>query len=799
MPRLPLFPSAALASLAAVVPAVAATPPTGFADTQLVTASASTGASPSVAIEYEPGSHALYVLEQGSGSNAGTARVRRRDPLTTAVTTALTIPCVDSQGERGLLGIAFDPDYLVGGTTNRWVYLYYTRHVDDPGGACAVAGLAKGGYNSVVRYKETGGVLSGEQVLLRGPQLVANNHNGGTLRFAPDKTLYISMGDNNTDADPLPAARNLNDLRGKILRINRDGSIPQDNPFVGQSGKRAEIWAWGLRNPFRMDFDSQSGKLYIADVGESNWEEIDLGVAGADYGWPCFEANAAFLTCSPPPMNDVKPIYAYGHNGQTPPVEGSAVIGGPVYRGSSFPSTYRGRYFFGDYVAGWIRSAAFAANGTLTDVQMFIPDATGVTDLRVSPSGCLTWVSIGGLGVRDACYTATTNNPPVAVATASPTSGIAPLAVQFDGRGSSDPDGDMLRYHWDFGDGTTSTAANPLKSYSLNGVYQAVLTVDDGKGQTNSTDSAPAIRIVIGNREPSATITQPASDAHYDAGDTIQYAATATDPEDGTLPASAYSWTIVFHHADHTHPFLGPITGVTSGSFTIPASGEDSIDVFYRIELTVTDSGNPVGPNAKLSHTVTRDVVPNLTSVRVAAHPPGHGLQLAIDHLLADAPWTKDSVVGFPRTITAASAQVINGTTWQFVSWSDGGAAEHTFPAPQAPTIYTATYSCIAGCGADTDGDGIPDAVDNCPTVPNPNQADFDGDGIGDACEHDALLADIDLSGRVDGVDLAALGRAFGSVTGDANYNAAADLTRDGQVDGDDLALLASSFGMNAP
>ena len=504
MLRAPLTASIVIAALTAAAASLAATPPTGFEDRLLVDATAGTGASSPVGIAYEPGSGALFVLEKGSGVAEGNTRVRRRDPATGNVSTALTLMCVDSRGERGLLGIAVDPDYLAAGGANRYVYLYYTRAVGGTGSACAVAGLAAGSYNSIVRYHENTGMLTGEELLLRGPQLsTATNHNGGTLRFAPDKTLYISMGDNATGADASPAARNLNDLRGKILRVNRNGTIPQDNPFVGQPNTRQEIWAWGLRNPFRIGFDEQTGKLYIADVGENTWEEIDEGVAGADYGWPCFEGNVGFRTCAPAPTADVKPIYAYGHNGQTNPVVGNCITGGPVYRATAFPLSLRGRYFFGDYGGSWIRHANIAANGTLTDVQMFIPDATSVVDMVVSPSGCLTWVSIGGVGVRDACF----------------------------------------------------------------------------------------------------------------------------------------------------------------------------------------------------------------------------------------------------------------------------------------------------GNSLDLDGDGIVNAVDNCPTVPNASQADFDLDGFGDVCESGALLADWDLSGRVDGIDLAALGRAFGTASGEQGYDAAIDLNRDGMIDGLDLVLLATAFG----
>jgi len=238
----------------------ASTPPAGFADKVLLTVDTPTG------IAYEPGTGAMFALEKGNGSQA---RVIRRDAATGTVTTALTLNCVDPINERGLLGIAFDPGYA-GGPPNRFVYLYYTREVP-AAGACAIAGTS-GSRNRVSRFTESGGALSGETVVLEGPVLdAATNHNGGTIRFASDSTLYVSMGDNASGNSAHPYARDLTDLRGKILRIRRDGSIPPDNPFVGQAPKRPEIWAWGLRNPFRFSIDAATQTLWIADVGENTW------------------------------------------------------------------------------------------------------------------------------------------------------------------------------------------------------------------------------------------------------------------------------------------------------------------------------------------------------------------------------------------------------------------------------------------------------------------------------------------------------------------------------------------------
>jgi glucose/arabinose dehydrogenase len=385
------------------IPLQAGTPPEGFVETVLVDGSAATGASGATAIAYEPGTGDLWVVEKGPGSELGQARVRVRDAGTGQVRTALTLHCVDSQGERGLLGIAFSPDYLDGPST-RHVYLYSTRRFEGFG-TCTVSGVPDGSRNRVSRFLESGGTLSGEEKIYETPSLTSRtNHNGGTVRFAPDGTLFISIGDNDTDADANPLSRDRSDPRGKLLRVNADGTAPGDNPFFGQPGILPEIWAWGLRNPFRFSIDPAGGAPFIADVGERNWEAIYFGVPGGDYGYPCVEGSAPFRGCNPaPPAGSiVDPIFVYGHGNETPPVSGRSVTGGPVYRATAFPLDYRDRYYFADWVAGWIRSGRVTAANQIEDVQIFVPDAGGVVDMIVSPAGCLTYVVLGD-AVRNVC------------------------------------------------------------------------------------------------------------------------------------------------------------------------------------------------------------------------------------------------------------------------------------------------------------------------------------------------------------------------------------------------------------
>jgi glucose/arabinose dehydrogenase len=292
----------------------------------------------------------LFVCEQG-----GRLRVVKNGTLLS--TPFLTLP-VNTEGERGLLGVAFDPEF----GTNPYVYAYYTAPSPAP-------------HNRVSRFTANGDVAvpGSETVVLELPNLVASIHNGGAIHFGPDGMLYIATGEN---GDP-PNAQSLNTLLGKILRIRPDGAIPTDNPFSNTaSGVNRAIWALGLRNPFTFAFDPATGRMFINDVGQHAWEEIDEGVAGSNYGWPVTEG----------PTSDPRfrgPLYAYPQ----PPGGSSAIAGGAFYSPETtpFPPLYRGRYFFADYPNGWIK----VFNPADRSVLPFATGVSGPVDLKVGPEGSL--------------------------------------------------------------------------------------------------------------------------------------------------------------------------------------------------------------------------------------------------------------------------------------------------------------------------------------------------------------------------------------------------------------------------
>jgi glucose/arabinose dehydrogenase len=333
-----------------------ATLPAGFSETQI------SGLSSPTAMDFAPDGR-LFVCLQG-----GQLRVIKNGAL--LATPFLTV-ATDATGERGLLGIAFDPNFQ----TNNFLYVYYT-----------VPSAPQ--HNRVSRFTANGDVVvpGSETIILELDNLTdATNHNGGAIHFGPDGKLYVAVGENATASN----SQMLNNLLGKMLRINSNGTIPTDNPFLANTtGKNQAIWALGLRNPFTFGFLPGSTRMFINDVGQSTFEEINDGIAASNYGWPNTEgptSDPAFRA----------PLFAYGHgSGAT---TGCAVTGGTFYNPPivQFPSTYLGKYFFADLCSGWIRvldPATNIATGFATGISQPV-------DLKVSADGSLYYLSIGSASV----------------------------------------------------------------------------------------------------------------------------------------------------------------------------------------------------------------------------------------------------------------------------------------------------------------------------------------------------------------------------------------------------------------
>lgn len=321
--------------------------PAGFHETV-----AFSGLSQPTAMAFAPDGR-LFILEK-----CGRIRLSLKGKLQTAPWASIRTDC---SGERGLLGIALDPNFI----QNRYLYVHYTVPASPPFNR--VARLTADPANQNVA--QTGSF----KPLMDLNRLSATNHNGGEIQFGPDRRLYIGVGEN-----AVPSySQTLGNRLGKILRINANGTIPSDNPYFTQAGgyNRA-IWAIGLRNPYSFAFDPGDGRMFINDVGSNKFEEVNRGRAGANYGWPNCEGR-----CSVSGMTN--PVYQYART------TSSAITGAAFNRGQHFPSVYRGDYFFGDYLRRFIRR--LKPNGVVTD---FHTTANSPVDIAMGPNGKLYYLSI---------------------------------------------------------------------------------------------------------------------------------------------------------------------------------------------------------------------------------------------------------------------------------------------------------------------------------------------------------------------------------------------------------------------
>lgn len=292
------------------------------------------------------GSNRLYVVEQ-----AGRILVFANDPATEEAAVFLDIrDRVQAGGEMGLLGLAFDPGFAANG-------YFYVNYTTGSPRRTRVARFRVGADDPARADPAS------EQILLEFAQPFAN-HNGGMLAFGPDGKLYVACGDGGSANDPHDNGQRLDTLLGKILRLNPDGSVPPDNPFVGQPGARGEIWAYGLRNPWRMSFDRASGRLWAADVGQDAREEIDLIVKGGNYGWRVYEGTRSNVNPENLPLSTfIAPVYEYGRD------LGQSVTGGYVYRGAALPD-FAGTYFYADYASGRVWALATGGDRATSNVQV---------------------------------------------------------------------------------------------------------------------------------------------------------------------------------------------------------------------------------------------------------------------------------------------------------------------------------------------------------------------------------------------------------------------------------------------
>ena len=380
--------SIALAAAIAVVLAshARATPEPGYTEDVVVT-----GLNLPTALAFLPDGRML-ITEKGGFGGAANARLLVSSGGTASLLVGIPV-CTAS--EMGLLGVAIDPSFA----SNGFIYLYRSFSPTN-------CGTATGRSNEVVRVTmDAGGNvnIASLVVLLTGIRTDGGNHDGGTLRIGPDNKLYVSVGDTGIGdfgppgASTNPYAQSLAELNGKILRLNLDGSPPADNPFFGQVGVREEILAYGMRNPFRMSFDPIGGRLWVGDVGQQTWEEIDVITPGANYGWPECEGNHDVSgTCDNPAYT--LPVFEYPQSG--PGALGESVTGG-TFAGAAF-GPESGQYIFGDFISNRVYRLAVNAtrDGVVGGAATIVTNAGGPADFVRGPDGAVYWTALSTGEIR---------------------------------------------------------------------------------------------------------------------------------------------------------------------------------------------------------------------------------------------------------------------------------------------------------------------------------------------------------------------------------------------------------------
>jgi glucose/arabinose dehydrogenase/PKD repeat protein len=498
-------------------------------------------------------------------------------------------------------------------------------------------------------------------------------------------------------------------LSGAILRVSpTTGQALPDNPLITHTDPRARrIIAYGLRNPFRFALRPGTNEIWVGDVGWNTWEEIERfdrsGGPVPNFGWPCYEGDFRQPGYDATNLGHCErlyttnaaveePFFKYNHAakvvpGETCPTGSSAIAGLAFYGGGNYPAGYDGALFFTDYNRRCIWAMMPDGSGTPNpaNVVTFAAGlAGGAVGLRIGPGGDLFYVDFGLGRIQRIRYFGA-NQPPLAVATADRTNGAAPLTVRFDASQSSDPDGGALRFAWDLdGDGAfdDSTLVSPVFTYSTPGNRTVRLRATDADG-ASATDS---LTISVANTPPSARIPTPLSSLTWKVGDVIAFSGSATDAQQGTLPASALTWTLIMHHCPsncHEH-VMQTFAGVATGSFTAP---DHEYPSHLELRLTATDAGG-------LTSTASVLLQPKTVVLTFASNP--NGLPLGVNATSAPAPFTRRVIVGSSNSVSAPSPQTLGGVPYTFRSWSDGGAQSHTVVAPGTAATYTATYAAAA-------------------------------------------------------------------------------------------------------
>ncbi len=543
--------------------------------------------------------------------------------------------------EHGLYGIEVDPNFYDG---EPYVYLYYAE--------------PETFINTLYRYEYRNGELdmSTEEVILRVPTEPNCCHQAGDIEWGPEGKLYLSTGDTGMSetrptweitqeelesfmerhnledyhwsrlVDSERSAQNLQDLRGKILRINKDGTIPKDNPFYGQAGVRWEIYAYGFRNPYRFKVD-ENGDIYTGVVGPDEvvtYDEYNLSSDGGEnHGWPRALGRLFYNEWTADMMeNYTPPLWEYTYEGG-----GRSATVGPLYESDgeyAFPAAFQDKVFVFDWSRRWIKwvdvEERIFQNDVESDVKeetysVEIPterftniktfdvlDITAPISMEQAPDGSIYLAEFDGFWNAGPNAEVSRyrwidgNQAPIVELSVDRHSGQAPVTVEFEGGRSYDPNADGVTYNWSFGDGVTSTEPNPTHTYESEGTYRAELVVTDEEGLASEPKT---VEITVGNTAPSVRIVSPESGVLLEPTDTpLAVEAEVSDPEQGALSGQSIQWTVtgeVVQEGEIRRQKITSFTGRTGQVDLIEEYDEWGDRVRYVISATATDAGGLTG------------------------------------------------------------------------------------------------------------------------------------------------------------------------------------------------------------
>jgi glucose/arabinose dehydrogenase len=605
----------------------------------------------------------FLVAEKGVGQGtAGVAQVRLVRKGIPVIETVMSLS-VTVIGDSGIYSILLDPGFAV----NHYFYLWYSAGEDAlqwPG--YSVDRLSRFTYDPHTRKAE----LSSETIILDGIRW-SQLHNGGAITIDKDGNLFIATG----DATSYAFSQDMSMLNGKLLRIRPLGnggySVPTANSGVAQSEVRPEIYASGLRNPFRMAWRPEEQVYYLIDVGAGAWEEVNRVEAGANYGWAVREGPCPFTEpgpdCEPAEPIFTDPVVTYPH-----PKEGGAGITAlAFYAGTSWPAPYQGNLFFADFNSRYLSMVDLDDPKVIT---RFASEVGNLVDIEATADG-LYLLSIYDGAIRFVHYSDDGNQWPTASVSAVPSQGSAPLTVHFSGNGSIDPENDALTYLWDFGDGSppiTSTESLVMHEYQSDGNFQSSLQVVDGMGGKSEPQRATiqvysgAMPLILSEIEGDSGRQQ------YRGGDRVRFTVTRAGGTAGLDATTPYIWSIKQHHNEHVH-FI--TTSYAAGEVALEIPNESHAiepSIWYEAELTmVTDQGQEVS--------VTHGVYPDLVVLDVSSSPAGASVEWNGVQQPSDQPIS--AIVGQHFTIKAPEIHY-NGHTknrfthWEIITEGDEGESE---------------------------------------------------------------------------------------------------------------------------